>query len=256
MISNFIFGLAGGLLTASWGAFKDTPYEGFSIISISFLRSLVVTCIFYLALLFFLSKTDFSFHHIAVLFSAIAFERLTQEYWKAFFRSKQRESIYKIPQSFHVLGKVLKYKSRFVIGLLLSTTTFVVLNLLFGVKITANSWIIPGVILSVLPSLGGAWKDAPIEGFNIKKFPRSFIIMFASIFLLSRLTNNLLVLIMGAAGLERLLVEFYKSFLILSTPGKYNQKIIYPDWIDKRKIFIASYAVSVVVVVVISLFIN
>jgi hypothetical protein len=242
---DLILGLSGGLLTASWGAFKDSPYEGFSLRS--FCRSILVTAGFYFLFLFLLSKTDFSFHRLAVLFSAVALERLTQEYWKAFFRSKQRKGIYKIPQSFHVFGKVMTYKKRFPLGILLSVLTVVVLEILFGVSISGNSWIIPGVILSTLPSLGGAWKDAPIEGFEIKKFPRSFIIMFASIFLLSRLTNNLMILVLGAAGLERLLVEFYKTFLFLSTPGKFNSKVTFPEWKQKRILFMVSYTLGLVI---------
>ncbi len=245
MIANFLLVIGGGLLTASWGAFKDSPYEGFS--AKSFNRSVLSTGFFYFLFLFFLSKTKFEFHHLAVLFSAVAMERLTQEYWKAFFRTKQREGIYKIPQSFHVFGKVMPYKKRFPLGILLTLITLVALQILFGVTIEGNSWIIPGILLSILPSLGGAWKDAPIEGFDIKKFPRSFIIMFSSIFLLSRLTNNLMILVMGAAGLERLLVEFYKTFMVLSTPGKFNERVSYPEWKKKRRVFIGSYLLGALV---------
>lgn len=247
MIFNLLLGFSGGLLTASWGAFKDSPYEGFSCYS--FLRSIIVTSSFYFLFQFLLAETSFIFHNLAVLFTAVALERLTQEYWKAFFRPQQRKGIYKIPQSFHVLGKVMTYKMRLLLGTLLLILTFFVLNLLFSVRILGNSWIIPGVLLSVLPSLGGAWKDAPIEGFEIKKFPRSFVIMFTSIFLLSRLTDNLMILILGAAGLERLLVEFYKTFLVLSTPGKFNSKVSFPEWKQKRKIFIGSYVLALITLV-------
>ena len=243
---DLILGLSGGLLTASWGAFKDSPYESFSWRS--FCRSIVVTTGFYFLFLFLLAKTDFSFHRLAVLFTAVALERLTQEYWKAFFRPRQRAEIYKIPQSFHVLGKVVTYKKRFPLGILLSILTAAVLNLLFKVRILGNSWLIPGILLSIWPSLGGAWKDAPIEGFEIKKFPRSFVIMFAAIFLLSRLTDNLMILILGAAGLERLLVEFYKTFLVLSTPGKFNSQVMFPGWRKKRQVFIGTYLIAAIVV--------
>ncbi len=74
--------------------------------------------------------------------------------------------------------------------------------------------------------------------------------MFSSIFLLSRLTNNLLVLILGAAGLERLLVEFYKTFLVLSTPGKFQSNVAYPEWKERRKIFIGSYALALIILTV------
>lgn len=180
MAFDLLFGLLGGLLTASWGAFKDTPYEGFSIFS--FVRSMLLTSIFYISFLFLLSGTSYAFHDLAVLFSAVAMERITQEYWKAFFRPKQRKDIYKIPQSFHILGKVLKYRTRLMGGILLSILTFYIFNLLFNIKVLDNSWIVPGLILSAFPSVGGAWKDAPIEGFEVKKFPRSLLLCSPQLF--------------------------------------------------------------------------
>ncbi len=156
MIFSFnilIIGLAGGLLTASWGAFKDSSYEGFSLFS--FLRSLVITCFFYSILLFLLKDTNFVFHNIAVLFAAVAMERITQEYWKAFFRFRQRKNVYKIPQSFHVLGKVVEYKYRLPIGITLSSITIFVVDALSNIEVVGNSWVTPGLALSVLPSVGG-----------------------------------------------------------------------------------------------------
>lgn len=247
MILNILFGLAGGLLTASWGAFKDSPYEGFS--KASFLRSLLITTIYYVGLLNLVATDSYYTHQFIALLSAIALERLTQEYWKAFFRKEQRAQIYKIPQSFHILGQVQSYTLRILMGITLTIISLWVIFYFSNITFTGNDWVIPAIILALVPTIGGAWKDAPTEGFEVKKFPRSFIIMFLSSALLHNYTNNLLVLILGSAGLERVIVEFYKTFVVLSTPGKFHVKVIHEEWINNRKVFIFSYLLSLVLIV-------
>jgi len=198
MIYNLIFGLSGGFATASWGAFKDSPYENFSLLS--FLRSPLITVVYYMGLLTIFTGNQSNIHNFVYLFSAIALERLTQEYWKAFFRKNQRKNIYKIPQSFHIFGKVPTYTTRIIIGILITSLTSVIIILLSLLKYYGNYWIIPSIILSIIPAIGGVWKDAPIEGFEILKFPRSFIVMFLSAFIIHSYTDNLAILILGSAA--------------------------------------------------------
>ncbi|HBO11138.1 TPA: hypothetical protein DD448_04310 [Candidatus Collierbacteria bacterium] len=188
-------------------------------------------------------------HNFVYLFSAIALERLTQEYWKAFFRKNQRKNIYKIPQSFHIFGKVPTYTTRIIIGILITSLTSVIIILLSLLKYYGNYWIIPSIILSIIPAIGGVWKDAPIEGFEILKFPRSFIVMFLSAFIIHSYTDNLAILILGSAGLERLIVEFYKTFIILSTPGKFFPTILNKQWYTNRTVFVASYFLSITLII-------
>jgi len=101
--------------------------------------------------------------------------------------------------------------------------------------------------MAAIPSVGGAWKDAPIEGFDVKKFPRSFLVMLGSIILLHFFTNNLLLLTMGAADLERVIIEFYKTFIILSTPGKFFEVVHHKNWLTKRKVFAYTYGFALLV---------
>jgi len=96
---DLFYPISGGLLTACWGAYKDTPYEGFSLIS--FLRSIIVTVLYFWIIQYLVNE-----HSIFMMLAAVASERFTQEIWKAFFRSKQRSEIYIIPQEFHIFGKV------------------------------------------------------------------------------------------------------------------------------------------------------
>lgn len=247
MISNILFGLAGGLVTASWGAFKDSPYEGFN--PVSYVRSILLTATYYLGLSSILQGNNFFSSNFVVLFSAIALERLTQEYSKAFLRRSQRSSVYKIPQSFHYFGVVPSYPKRLVIGFALTCLSIGVMLYLFRQSFSGNEWIIPGLILAIIPTIGGAWKDAPIEGFEVAKFPRSFIIMFLSSAVLQNYTNNLLILILGSAGLERVIVEFYKTFVVLSTPGKFHPSVTHEAWIEKRWVFAASYFAAIALLV-------
>lgn len=252
MIFDFILATFGGLITASWGAYKDSPYEGFS--PFSFVRSVVVTSLYYFGLKYFLTHNNFSSHPLLVMLSAIAFERLTQEFNKAFIRKTQRENTYKIPQLFHYMGNVFSYVERLLIGLAVIIVLLTGLFLLIKTRISGYSWIWIGLLMATIPSIGGAYKDAPIEGFDIKKFPRSFLIMFSSIVLLHTLTDNMMILVAAGAGLERVLVEYYKTFVIRSIPGKFIGNVISPEWISKRRMFIYSYAGALLIILASSIY--
>lgn len=247
MITNVLFGMAGGLLTASWGAFKDSPYENFSYRS--FLRSIIITTGYYLFFVTTFQHSRYFFQESVMLFSAIALERITQEYYKAFFRQQARPDIYKIPQPLHIFGKVVSRQKRVIAGLIITVITTLTMVILSHIKYVENSWILPLLLFALIPTLGGAWKDAPIEGFEISKFPRSFLVMLASASALHNLTDNLLILTLGSAGLERVLVEFYKTFISRSTPGKFITIIKYPGWIKNRSIFITSYFLAIALLI-------
>lgn len=227
-------------MTASWGAYKDSPYEGFS--RVSFIRSIFSTFFFYFLIVWILRMNGDVANQLVIMCAAIAFERIAQEFNKAFFRTHQREGIYKIPQSFHIFGNVVAYPQRLFLGIIVSVLIGIAVFYLAQIKVANNTWIYIGIGVAIIPSLGGAWKDAPIEGFEVKKFPRSFLIMVAAVALLHALTDNMLVLIMGAAGLERIAVEFYKTFIVSSTPGKFFAVVHHSEWLHKRKIFQYSYA--------------
>ncbi|MFH1244224.1 MAG: hypothetical protein V1487_01455 [bacterium] len=145
------------------------------------------------------------------------------------------------------------YRNRVILGLFLSFTLVVSLIALGNIPPTSTNWILIGLIVSLIPSFGGAWKDAPIEGFEYSKFPRSFLVMFCCIWLLHFHTDNLIILVMASAGLERLLVEFYKTFIIKSTPGKFIGTIIAPQWLYKRKIFFLLYILTLILLIISSI---
>jgi hypothetical protein len=95
-----------------------------------------------------------------------------------------------------------------------------------------------------ISAFGGAWKDAPSEGFQILKFFRSPAL--ASLFGwgLSGLTGNLLLLTLAATGYTIASTETYKTFFFPSKPrGKFaGMPIRYPQMLRRRQRFVVLYA--------------
>ena len=95
-----------------------------------------------------------------------------------------------------------------------------------------------------ISAFGGAWKDAPKEGFQIFKFFRSPII--ASLFALglSYLSHDLVLVTLAATGFCVATTETYKTFFFPSVPrGKFaGMPVHFPDMLRKRQPFIFLYA--------------
>jgi hypothetical protein len=95
-----------------------------------------------------------------------------------------------------------------------------------------------------ISAFGGAWKDAPKEGFQIFKFFRSPII--ASLFALglSNLTDDLVLVTLAATGFCVATTETYKTFFFPSVPrGKFaGMPVHFPEMLRRRQPFIALYA--------------
>ena len=100
--------------------------------------------------------------------------------------------------------------------------------------------------------MGGGWKDAPMEGFDVLKFFRSPIMTVLYTLILSRLTDSYLLMAVAAIGYERATAETYKTFFFPSKPrGKFSGKpILYPHMLERRRTFVPAYmAISVAAVV-------
>ena len=100
-----------------------------------------------------------------------------------------------------------------------------------------NKGIVYGFIAGLLVAIGGAIKDAPYEGFDIKKFIRSPLIGAGVGYLIDRAYPNTpepLLLLSSIAG-ERIVVETYK--VIRAMAGKYvPMKFIYGEWGVPKKL--------------------
>jgi hypothetical protein len=84
---------------------------------------------------------------------------------------------------------------------------------------------IAGLVVGLMIAAGGAWKDAPKEGFQLLKFFRSPAVTVAFALALSPLTESYLYLAAAAIGYERAAVETYKTFFAREKPpGKFAGK--------------------------------
>jgi hypothetical protein len=101
-----------------------------------------------------------------------------------------------------------------------------------------------GTVGGWISAIGGAWKDAPIEGFETFKFFRSPAITAVYALLLSPLTDNYTHISLAALGYTIATIETYKTFYKSDTPrGKFAGKPVhYPHMVQARKAFVPIYA--------------
>jgi hypothetical protein len=93
-------------------------------------------------------------------------------------------------------------------------------------------------------AFGGAWKDAPIEGFQTFKFFRSPAFATGYALLMSALTEDLTLAAIAALGFTVATLETWKTFFFPSKPrGKFAGKPIrFPRMIAQRNWFVPIYA--------------
>jgi hypothetical protein len=100
-----------------------------------------------------------------------------------------------------------------------------------------------GAVGGWLSAFGGAWKDAPKEGFQTFKFFRSPLMAAAFAFVLAHFTDSWIVLAGAALGYTIATTETYKTFFFLSRPrGKFQgMPITHPEWETRRFYFVPLY---------------
>jgi hypothetical protein len=243
-----IIGLLAGVHSSTWGMYKDAPYEGFTYRK--YFRSIVLSG-FLAVIIWVITKIDVSkAYNIFVLFGfTYGIERAILEFYKTFLRSED-QSKYFIPMQFHVQGKIVENKNR---RLLIGAAYLIGVFLMFGFiyyldRSNANIpwWIVVFVIGSAggwISAFGGAWKDAPIEGFELFKFFRSPAITAFYAFLLSLFTDSYLYISVGALGYTVATIETYKTFFFPSKPrGKFaGKEIKFPEMLKRRQRFVPIY---------------
>jgi hypothetical protein len=111
-----------------------------------------------------------------------------------------------------------------------------------GAPATAQSALV-GLTVGLIIAFGGAWKDAPTEGFDAVKFFRSpcLTVFFAAV--LAQLADSYLQVAVAAIGFERAAAETYKTFFFPSKArGKFAGKpVVYPDMLRMRRYFVPVY---------------
>ena len=231
-----------GLYTSLWGAFKDCPYENFK--PRTFPRSIYFSLLIFgfytlLARLF----ADFgSFWSqmgiVQSFFFVMGIERFVSELYKGFFRHED-QSKYFIPSRITFFGKpVVSETLRLSLGILLVSLTLAAALLPFPMQ-SYTQFLVVAYVTGLFVSFGGAYKDAPFEGFDWVKFQRSALVLACSSPLFFKLGPAPLgVLIYMNGGLERFLVEYYKTYIKRNMSGKFRPDLhIYVEQKQRREKF-------------------
>ena len=103
---ELLVGLAAGTHISTWGMYKDSIHEGFTVPR--YLRSTMVGLFWAPVAARFVGIDATTAGGMVVLFGlTYALERATTEFWKTFIRDED-QSKYFIPMQFHVFGHVLR----------------------------------------------------------------------------------------------------------------------------------------------------
>ncbi|MCG8605195.1 hypothetical protein MJD09_09380 [bacterium] len=264
MLIALAVGLLAGLHTSTWGMYKDAPHEGFTWVR--YFRSTVVGAVVAVGVVL-ATKLDVSqIPNIVVLFGfTYVVERALIEFYKTFLR-EQDQSKYFIPMQFSVGGNVVESRAiRLTAGFVYMTLVLFVVYGLYLLQFTG--WQVSGTfaVLSLgsiggwISAFGGAWKDAPKEGFQTLKFFRSPVIALIYAFILANFTTNFILMSMGALGFTIATIETYKTFFFPNKPrGKFaGMPIKFPEMLKKRFYFVPLYAsiwLAIIVSITLSFF--
>ena len=239
-------GAMSGTHTAIWGMYKDAIHEGFTVGRFS--RSIVVGVAVAIVIQAFMRLPLPGPAALVILFGlAYAAERGIVEVWKTFIRDED-QSKYFIPMQFTMLGTPVRSRAArlgagaaYVVVVVGSVAA--VARLDDGGTLVWYKVALLGLAPGMLVALGGAWKDAPKEGFDLVKFFRSPAMTMMFALFLSRLTDSYLQATVAAIGFERATAETYKTFFFPSVPrGKFAGKpISSPAMLARRRPFVPVY---------------
>lgn len=253
IISHLLIALAlgfiAGLHASTWGMFKDAPHEGFSWGR--YFRSAVVGAAM-AAIAYVIARPNLAGAGDRVVFFGVVYvlERGAIEFWKTFLRNED-QSKYFIPMQFAVFGRLVHGRGkRLLIGFAIAGA---VILAFLAIHFTSRGGGVPRSLILVLliGSIGGwisaflgAWKDAPIEGFETLKFFRSPVAAGLYALVLSPFTTSYMAITMAALGYTIATLETYKTFFFPSKPrGKFAGKPIkFPEMLERRKRFAVLYA--------------
>jgi hypothetical protein len=246
LIISALVGSLAGAHAAIWGMYKDAVHEGFAVSR--FARSIIVGTLCGIAIEAWL-RLPMTPGTVVLLFGlAYAAERGIVEVWKTFFRDED-QSKYFIPMQFSVRGEPVRSRT-------LRVLAGVVYVVLVGLCLAGISQLpspaLVGLATGLIIAIGGGWKDAPKEGFDLLKFFRSPAMTVGYALILSRFTNSSLLIAAASVGFERATAETYKTFFFPSKPrGKFSGKpITNPEMFARRRYFVPAYVAIWCVVVV------
>ena len=218
--------LVSGLYTSLWGAFKDCPYEGLK--PRTFPRSVYFSVAAFL-LLYFTPAFRQDFQHLGVVqifFVLMGIERALAELYKGFFR-REDQAKYFVPTRMTFFGR---YVASDLLLYVCGTLAVAAVCALMVIDLRVEHFLVflvTAYATGLVVALGGAYKDAPFEGFKWLKFQRSAVVL-ALLSPLFYLVNHaaapvpLGFLIYMNIGLERFAVEYYKTYIQRNMSGKFR----------------------------------
>ena len=245
LLAGLGVGAAAGAHTATWGMYKDAPHEGFTWRK--YARSIALGSLLGPTAAAAAGLDATRAAGAVVLFGLVyAVERALVEFYKTFVREED-QSKYTIPMQFAVFGKPVQDRARrFTVAA--GVAAVALLLAFWTANLDAASLPLPVLLLigsaaGWVSAIGGAWKDAPIEGFETLKFFRSPAITGTYAFLISRLDGRMLIVALCALGFTVATIETYKTFFFPNKPrGKFaNKPIAYPEWLRLRLRFVPLY---------------
>ncbi len=255
LLVPFAVSSVSGLYTSLWGAFKDCPYEGFK--AKTFPRSIYFNAVIYLSIYFIpvLHERIQNLSLFQIFFLVMGLERGIAEFYKGFLRTEDQKK-YFVPSRITFFGRyVANDLLRRGLGIVFILVIFL-LVFLDSTITTALEFVAVSYAAGVVVALGGAYKDAPFEGFKIVKFQKSPLVLSALFFLFYSFGPTALgILICMNFGLERFIVEYYKTFIQRNMSGKFRPDLTrMQKQIETREKF--HYGALVIIVGVIILFLH
>jgi hypothetical protein len=247
MAAGIVIGLLSGVHAASWGMYKDAPHEGFELRK--FLRSVILGGVIGAVAVRLMRLDPTTPSGTVLLFgAAYVLERAVAEIYKTFLRQSD-QSKYTIPMQLAVFGRPVQSRpvrvvlgagyAALMIGLMILVDRYQdqavrVPLMMVGLVGSTGGWV---------SAFGGAWKDAPFEGFQPLKFFRSPLLAAGWALVLAQLTSDLLLVMLAATGYTIATTESYKTFLFPSRPrGKFAGKPIrFPHVLRKRNWVVPLY---------------
>jgi hypothetical protein len=241
-------GAMSGTHASIWGMYKDSIHEGFG--AATFSRSIVIGAAAATVLHWWLQLDLSRASAIALLFGlAYAVERGLVETWKTFVRDED-QSKYFIPMQFSIRGQPVRdQRWRLAAG---AGYVAIVAVCLAGIAdmgrvvgpVNMPRAALVGLVVGTIIAIGGGWKDAPKEGFDLLKFFRSPAMTVCFALALSRITSDYLLIAAAAIGFERAAAETYKTFFFPEEPrGKFAGKpVLHPEMLTHRRRFVPVYA--------------
>jgi hypothetical protein len=240
-----IIGLAAGLHAALYGAYKDAPHESFMM------RRFVRELVFSTAIAGVLAAFHLSDHQtpFIIYLSVFALARIATEFWKLFLRIEPQEE-FRIPTMVHwIKGVVYNPIIRLLMGIGFLAGIYGCYRL-FKLLPHSMPWVLVGLIVGCGIGIGeaivGAYKDGSIEGFSFYKFLKSPTFGTLGGLVACFHTTSLGFLLLAAIGTMRMFNELLFKMIVRGyTPGKFKSMIgPFQEWMTRRRHFLAPYAAT------------